>query len=70
MRFRCAVPDDHPIREIAAVLDLRWVYAELAPHYPRIARPSIDPVLMIRMLISQLSLRHSIGTTALPRGSS
>ena len=26
-----AVPDDHPIREIAAVLDLRWVYAELAP---------------------------------------
>ena len=22
-----AVPDDHPIREIAAVLDLRWVYA-------------------------------------------
>jgi len=46
-----AVPDDHPIREIAAVLDLRWVYAELAPHYPKIARPSIDSVLMIRMLI-------------------
>ena len=21
-----AVPDDHPIREIAAVLDLTWVY--------------------------------------------
>jgi len=34
-----AVPDDHPIREIAAVLDLRWVYGELAPHYPRIGRP-------------------------------
>jgi transposase len=46
-----AVPDDHPIREIAAVLDLRWVYAELAPHYPRIGRPSVDPVLMLRMLI-------------------
>ena len=60
-----AVPDDHPIREIAAVLDLRWVYAELAPHYPTIARPSIDPVLMIRMLIGQLSVRHSIGTAAL-----
>jgi hypothetical protein len=26
-----AVPDDHPVREIAAVLDLSWVYAELAP---------------------------------------
>jgi transposase len=46
-----AVPDDHPIREIAAVLDLTWVYSELAPHYPRIGRPSVDPVLMLRMLI-------------------
>ena len=46
-----AVPDDHPIREIAAVLDLTWVYAELAPHYPRIGRPSVDPVLMLRMLL-------------------
>jgi transposase len=46
-----AVPDDHPVREIAAVLDLSWVYAELAPYYPTHGRPSIDPVLMLRMLI-------------------
>src|SRR5476649_1623678 len=46
-----AVPDDHPIREIASVLDLKWVYAELAPHYPRMGRPSVDPVLMLRMLL-------------------
>jgi transposase len=46
-----AVPRDHLVREIAAVLDLTWVYDELAPHYPSIGRPSIDPVLMIRMLI-------------------
>ena len=46
-----AVPDDHRVREIAAVLDLSWVHAELAPYYPSIGRPSIDPVLMIRMLI-------------------
>ena len=39
------------MRDIAAVLDLSWVHAELAPHYPSIGRPSIDPVLMIRMLI-------------------
>ena len=32
-------------------LDLSWVYAELAPHYPTLGRPSVDPVLMIRMLI-------------------
>src|ERR1700757_977587 len=46
-----AVPDDHPVRAIAAILDLSWVHAELAPFYPKIGRPSIDPVLMIRMLI-------------------
>src|SRR5205823_12938131 len=45
------VPDDHLVRSIAAVLDLSWVHAELAPHYSDIGRPSIDPVLMIRMLI-------------------
>ena len=45
------VPDDHRAREIAAVLDLSWVHAELAPHYSHLGRPSIDPVLMIRMLI-------------------
>src|ERR1700740_2653442 len=46
-----AVPDDHPVRGIAAVLDLSWVHFQLAPFYPRLGRPSIDPVLMIRMLI-------------------
>jgi transposase len=46
-----AVPEDHLVREIAAVLDLTWVHAELAPYYPKMGRPSIDPVLMIRMLI-------------------
>ena len=46
-----AVPDDHLVRAIAAVLDLSWVHAELAPHYSHTGRPSIDPVLMIRMLI-------------------
>src|SRR5262245_33827555 len=45
------VPADHLVRHIDAVLDLSWVHAELAPHYPSIGRPSIDPVLMIRMLI-------------------
>src|ERR1700722_19340556 len=46
-----AVPNDHPVREVAGVLDLGWVHSELAPYYPRLGRPSIDPVLMIRMLI-------------------
>src|ERR1700676_3668254 len=45
------VPDDHQVRAISSVLDLSWVYGELSPHYPALGRPSIDPVLMIRMLI-------------------
>ena len=45
------VPDDHLVRQIAAVLDLSWVHAELTPYYSRMGRPSVDPVLMIRMLI-------------------
>src|SRR5215207_5858480 len=45
------VPDDHLVRAIASVLDLSWVHAELAPYYSATGRPSIDPVLMIRMLI-------------------
>jgi len=45
------VPDGHLVREISSVLDLSWVHAELAPYYSSTGRPSIDPVLMIRMLI-------------------
>ena len=45
------VPDDHRVREIAGVLDLSWVHAEVGPYYSPLGRPSIDPVLMIRMLI-------------------
>jgi transposase len=46
-----AVREDHQVRRIAEVLDRSWVRAELAPHYSPSGRPSIDPVLMIRMLI-------------------
>src|SRR3954453_23101849 len=50
-RLDQAVPHDHPVRKIAAVLDLSWVHSDLAPFYPKMGRPSIDPQLMIRMLI-------------------
>src|SRR5438034_5430397 len=45
------VPPDHLVRQIDAILDLSWVHKELAPYYSHTGRPSIDPVLMIRMLI-------------------
>jgi transposase len=45
------VPQDHPVRKIAAVLDLSWVYSEPAPFFRKMVPPSIDPELMIRTFI-------------------
>jgi transposase len=45
------VPPDHLVRQIDVILDLSWVHKELAPYYSHTGRPSIDPVLMIRMLL-------------------
>jgi transposase len=39
------------VRQIDGVLDLDWVHKELAPYYSHTGRPSIDPALMIRMLL-------------------
>jgi len=45
------VPADHLLRKIDTVLDLSSLRSQLAPHYSHTGRPSIDPELMLRMLI-------------------
>jgi transposase len=45
------VPVHHLLRKIDRFLDLGALRQELAPFYSPIGRPSIDPELMIRMLI-------------------
>ena len=45
------VPSDHLLRKIDRFVDLSEVRAHLEPYYSEIGRPSIDPELMIRMLI-------------------
>jgi transposase len=45
------VPADHLLRQIDAVLDLSAIRHTLAPYYAAGGRPSIDPELMIRMLL-------------------
>ena len=45
------VPSDHLLRRVDAVLDLSGLRAQLAPHYSHTGRPSIDPELMIRILL-------------------
>ena len=45
------VPENHRLRGINRCLDLRKLREHLADYYSPIGRPSIDPELMIRMLI-------------------
>jgi transposase len=46
-----AVPKDHLLRKIDRFLDLSDLHQHLASYYSHTGRPSIDPELMIRMLI-------------------
>src|ERR1700741_2005536 len=52
-RFRLEdyVPFDHPLRQLDAVLKFDRARTVLAGHYSRKGRPSIDPELMLRMLL-------------------
>ena len=45
------VPGDHLVRSIDRFMDLSDIRRFLAPYYSSTGRPSIDPELMIRMLI-------------------
>ena len=45
------VPDNHLLRRIDRFVDLSEVRRHLEPYYSETGRPSIDPELMIRMLI-------------------
>jgi transposase len=45
------VPSEHLVRSLDRFVDLAGVRCELAPFYSEMGRPSIDPELMIRMLI-------------------
>jgi transposase len=45
------VPDDHLLRKLDRFVDLSELRAHLGPYYSDVGRPSIDPELMIRMLI-------------------
>jgi transposase len=50
-RLEDHVPADHLLRRIDLFLDLESMRSELRPFYSAIGRPSIDPALMMRMLI-------------------
>lgn len=45
------VPSDHLLRSIDRFVDLSGIREHLRPFYSETGRPSVDPELMIRMLI-------------------
>ena len=51
VRLEERVPAGHLLRRVDAVLDLGFVRRLMAPHYSSTGRPSIDPELMVRMLL-------------------
>ena len=50
-RLEERVPADHLLRQVDAAIDLSWVSGHMAEHYSAMGRPSIDPELMVRMLL-------------------
>src|SRR5271156_5645435 len=62
------VPDNHPLRKIDRFVDLSEVRTHLEPYYSETGRPSIDPELMMRMLIVGYCFWHSLGASAVQRG--
>ena len=61
------VPAQHLLRSIDQCLDLSDLRAYLADFYSPIGRPSIDPELMVRMLVVGYLLWHPLRTTAMRR---
>jgi transposase len=45
------VASDHLLRQIDAILDLSGIRRAIQPYYSSTGRPSVDPELMIRMLL-------------------
>jgi len=45
------VPEDHLVRRLTAVLDLSWVRSATARLYSHTGRPSIDPVVVAKLLL-------------------
>lgn len=45
------VPANHVLREIDRFLDMRSMREHLRPFYSHTGRPSVDPELIVRMLV-------------------
>lgn len=44
------VPADHPLRRVAAAVDFAWVREAVRPLYGRRGHPSVDPVVLLKLM--------------------
>lgn len=45
------IPQDHLLRRIKNCVNFDFIYGKAAPCYPDVGRKSIDPVILIKMLL-------------------
>lgn len=45
------IPENHLLRKIDQIISFEFIYDLLAPYYPSIGRPSVDPFCMFKMLL-------------------
>src|SRR3712207_7377461 len=47
------VPKEHIIRKIDAAIDFSFIYEKVKPFYSSIGKPSIDPVVLFKIILIQ-----------------
>ena len=45
------IPEDHLLRQIKNCVNFDFIYEKAAPYYSHVGRKSIDPVVLIKMLL-------------------
>ena len=45
------IPSGHLLKKIDATVNFDYIYELLAPYYPSVGRPSVDPMCMFKMLL-------------------
>ena len=45
------IPEKHLLRKVDQMVSFDFIYDLLAPYYPAMGRPSVDPVSMFKMLL-------------------
>ena len=51
VRWEDLIPQDHLLRRVRAVIDFTFIDRLTAPLYSHTGRPSVDPQVLVRMMV-------------------